>query len=95
MPLLGEFRAVVIALQQAAPHLPLTILTDCLTYVHLMRRWARQDFRLSAEDKAHWDILADILKSSGLRQLTGTKTVVWVKGHCGDPGNTMADQRAD
>ena len=53
VPLRGELGAVALVLQRAAPHRPLTILTDCMTYVQLMRRWAKRDFRKAAEDEAH------------------------------------------
>ncbi len=51
------------------------------------------DFRKAAEEEVHWDILSDILWH--LRQRISPTTLVWVKGHCGDPGNMMADWNAD
>jgi ribonuclease HI len=93
VPLRGELGAVALTLRRASRTIPLTILTDCMSCVLLVRRWARRDFRKAAEEEAHWDILGDILEH--LRQRTAATTMVWVKGHCGDPGNTVADQNAD
>ncbi len=89
----GELGAVALTLQRASISLPLTILTDCLGLVFLLQRWSKQDFCKAAKDEEHWDILSDILKN--IRRRVAATTVVWIKGHCWDPGNTMADAYAD
>eukprot|EP00961_Rhodomonas_salina_P264429 3574087-Rhodomonas_salina.2 len=73
--------------------LPLTILTDCLSALYVFQQWKQRDFRPSAEDELHWDILSDILQM--LRSRTRKTVFVWVKGHLGNPGNTAADRMAN
>jgi len=93
VPIWGEMGAIALVLQQADKQRSLTILTDSLSTMQKMQRYARHDFGQQAERELHWDILEQIL--TAIRERTAHTTIVWVKGHSGDPGNTVADMKAD
>mmetsp|Transcript_24636 Transcript_24636/g.49972 ORF Transcript_24636/g.49972 Transcript_24636/m.49972 type:complete len:133 (+) Transcript_24636:767-1165(+) len=85
--------AIALVLQRADPRRSLTILTDSLSTMQKMKRYTRHDFGPRAERELHWDIMEQIL--TAIRRRTASTTLVWVKGHSGDAGNTVADAKAD
>eukprot|EP00961_Rhodomonas_salina_P157404 2119678-Rhodomonas_salina.1 len=89
----GEMAAAARAMAQAAPHLPLTLYTDCMAILNVISRWKRGDFQPRMEDEKHQDILTDLLHA--IRRRTESTLVVWVAEHICDPGNELADMAAN
>jgi len=84
---------IALVLQRADKQRSLMILTDSLSTMQKMQRYTRHDFGQQAERELHWDILEQIL--TAILERTARTTIVWVKGHSGYPGNTVADMKAD
>jgi ribonuclease HI len=92
-------RAEMGAAAKAVKHTPLdmelTLFTDSLALVWILRRWTRGDFGFWMDREQHADILEDLLQSLRERTDRGTRTrVVWTKAHAGNIGNEVADTMA-
>ena len=88
----AEMAAGAMAVLTTPQDVPLTVFTDSLALLWLIRRWTREDFGFWIDREQHGDILQDML--DGMRARTALTHFVWVKAHAGNIGNEAADQLA-
>lgn len=84
----AELIVLVLALNMANPRLPLMIYSDSMSALQLLMRWRRVDFAPRMEDEEHYDVVTALLDV--IRARIAPTHFVWVKAHCGDPGNEVA-----
>ena len=89
----AELCALAVAIRMANPLLPAYFYTDSMSALQIIARWRKGDFAPSIEEEEHDDVLLDILDA--IRDRIAATHFVWVKSHCGDPGNEVADYEAD
>jgi ribonuclease HI len=88
----AEMAAATMAVKTTAKDEQLTVFTDSLALLWLIRRWTREDFGFWIDREQHSDILQELLDL--LRGRTAETHFVWVKAHAGNIGNEAADRQA-
>ena len=89
----AEMAAATMAAQDTPLDEHLTIVTDSMSLLWILRRWQRHDFGFWIDQENHADILKDLLDV--LRRRTARTTFIWCKAHAGNPGNELADILAE
>lgn len=85
----AELAAATLAVKDTRPNEELTVITDSMSLLWILRRWRRQDFGFWIDQELHDYILTDLL--AAIRRRTARTTFVWCKAHAGDLGNEQAD----
>jgi len=89
----GELGAMTLALQAAPLDQSLTLYTDSLSSLWIIRRWLRHDFGFCLDNEGHADLVRELVQVLHQRRAVRTE-LVWVPSHAGDPGNEVADVEA-
>lgn len=96
----AELSAILRALEIAAPHQPVRIVTDSQYSINCATVWAQSWERkgwktASGEDVKNQDLVRGIRARVAEREAAGAATAFeWVKGHAMNPGNEAADRLA-
>jgi len=89
----AEMAAAAMAVWDTPLDEPLTVITDSLSMLWILRQWRRRDFSYWIDQEQHDDILKSML--ARIRVRTAPTTFVWCKAHAGNPGNELADTQAN
>ena len=86
----GELGAIIVALKATPITTDLTLYTDSLSSLWIVRRWLRRDFGYCLDEEGHEDLVLQLVQE--LYKRRGAQTnLVWVPSHTGEPGNEVAD----
>ena len=82
--------ALISALRATPVNSPVTLYTDSLSSLSIIRRWLRRDFGFCLDEEGHVDLVLHLVRELHRRKAVQT-TFVWVQSHTGEPGNEVAD----